>query len=39
VLLPPRTTLHAVRAGRAYAERMDSSAVPRVVAFELRLEP
>jgi len=39
VILPPRTTLHAVRSGRAYAGRVDASGVPQVVVFELRPEP
>lgn len=39
VFLPPRTTLHVIRSGRAYAERVDSSAVPHVVVFELRPVP
>jgi hypothetical protein len=39
VLLPPRTTLHAVRSGRVYADRVDSAGVPRVVGFELRQQP
>ena len=39
VFLPPRTTLHAVRAGRAYADRVDATGVPRVVVFGIRPEP
>lgn len=39
VVLPARTTLHAIRAGRAYAARVDSSGVPQVVVFELRPLP
>jgi len=39
VFLPPRTTLHAVRAGRAYADRVDAAGVPQVIVFGIRPEP
>lgn len=39
VFFPAGTTLHAVRSGRAYAERVDSSGVPHVVVFEVRPQP
>jgi hypothetical protein len=39
VFLPPRTTLHAVRAGRAYADRVDAAGVPRVMVLGIRPEP
>lgn len=39
VFLPPRTTLHAVRAGRAYASRVDADGVPQVIVFGISPEP
>jgi hypothetical protein len=39
VFLPPRTVLHAIRSGRAFTDRTDSTGVPHVVVFELHPEP
>lgn len=39
VFFPAGTTLHAVRSGRAYTQRVDSSAVAHVAVFEVRPQP
>lgn len=36
VFLPPGSTLHAIRAGRAYTARADSAGVPRVTVYGIR---